>query len=111
LLYARTKRSGTVDDRSQHELAYVSRFPGTAVGSVLLRATLTVAGVSGRGAGGINVVSTVFEGLWHKSNSDLNFHVIWNPMNLRDGEEGWRTRHQVAVFVDYGYVKLFGRGK
>ena len=108
LLYARTVRTGTTDNRSQNEFAYMSRFPGRAVGPFLLRATLTVGGVTGRGASGLNVVNPAFEAFWHHSGTDMNVHLVWSPLAARSGAEGWQTHHQIAVFVDRAlYVKLF----
>src|SRR5204863_465954 len=65
LFYARTSRSGTVDDRNQQELAYTARPPGWAVARILVRPTLTVAAVSSRGATGLNVVNPALELFWH----------------------------------------------
>jgi hypothetical protein len=108
-LLARTVQSGTIDDRSQTELAYTYRPPGRSLGPVLLRATLTVGGVSGRGATGLNVVNPYFEAFWHHRQTDANFHVVYSPLATRSGAEGWRTTHQIALFVDRAlYVKLFG---
>lgn len=108
LLYARTVRSGTLDDRKQQELAHMSRFPGRAVGPVLLRATLTVGGISGRGAAGLNLVNPAFEAFWHDHATRANVHLVWSPQSIRSGAAGWETRHQIAVFVDRAlYVKLF----
>jgi len=107
-LYARTVRSGTTDDREQQELAYMSRFPAVAVGRVLLRATLTVGGVTGRGASGVNVVNPAFEAFWHDPATRANLHLVWSPQATRSGAEGWKTHHQLALFVDRAlYVKLF----
>jgi hypothetical protein len=112
LLYARTVRTGTTDDRSQNEIAYMSRFPGRAVGPLLLRATLTVGGVTGRGAPGLNIVNPAFEAFWHHSGTDMNLHLIWSPLAARSGAEGWQTHHQIALFVDRAlYVKLFPPSK
>jgi hypothetical protein len=108
LLYARTARTGTADNRSQSAIAYMSRFPGRAVGPVLLRATLTVGGVTGRGASGLNIVNPAFEAFWHHPGTDMNLHLVWSPLAARSGAEGWQTHHQIALFVDRAlYVKLF----
>ncbi|HXH37271.1 MAG TPA: hypothetical protein VNN08_01450 [Thermoanaerobaculia bacterium] len=108
LLYARTVRTGTADNRSQNELAYMSRFPGRAAGPFLLRATLTVGAVSGRGASGINVVNPAFEAFWRSRGTDMNVHLVWSPLAVRSGTEGWQTHHQIALFIDRAlYVKLF----
>lgn len=108
LLYARTDRTGTADNRQQNEIAYLSRFPGRAVGPVLLRATLTVGGVTGRGASGLNIVNPAFEAFWHHSGTAMNLHLVWSPLAARSGAEGWQTHHQIAFFVDRAlYVKLF----
>ena len=109
LFLTRLQQEGTIDDRSQTSIAYLQRFPAVPVKEVLLRATLTIAAVSDRGAAGINVVSPAFEAFWHDHRTQANVHLVWNPMALRDGD-GWRTRHQIAVFIDRAlYVKLFGR--
>src|SRR3954453_14142084 len=50
IFYARTTQSGTTANRSQTEIAYMSRFPAVAAGPLLLREMLTVGGVTGRGA-------------------------------------------------------------
>jgi hypothetical protein len=108
LFFARTVSTGTTNDRAQNELAYMSRFPGRAIGPLLVRATLTLAGVSGRGASGLNVVNPAFEAFWHHAGTDVNIHLIWSPSALRSGAEGWKTHSQVAFFVDRAlYVKLF----
>jgi len=108
LLYARTVRTGTTDNRSQNELEYMSRFPGRSVGPILLRATLTVGGVSGRGASGLNIVNPAFEAFWHDPRTRANLHLIWSPLAARSGAEGWRTHNQIALFVDYApIVRLF----
>jgi hypothetical protein len=107
LLYARTARTGTTDNRSQNEFAYMSRFPGRAVGPFLARATLTVGGVSGRGASGLNIVNPAFEAFWHDPKTRANVHLVWSPLAARSGE-GWQTHNQIALFVDYApIVKLF----
>jgi hypothetical protein len=108
LLFARTVRTGTISDRAQNELAYISRFPGRSFGPLLLRATLTVGGVTGRGAAGLNIVNPAFEAFWHHSGTDMNLHLVWSPLAARSGAEGWQTHHQIALFVDRAlYVKLF----
>ena len=109
LLFTRTTRSGTIDNRSQTEVTYTYRPPGRSLGPVLLRGTLTVGGVSGRGATGLNVVNPYFEAFWHHRRTDANVHLVYSPQATRSGAEGWRTTHQVALFVDRAlYVKLFG---
>jgi hypothetical protein len=108
LLYARTVRTGTTDNRSQNALAYTSRFPARAVGPLLVRATLTLGGVTGRGASGLNIVNPAVEAFWHHSGTDMNVHLVWSPLAARSGAEGWQTHHQIALFVDRAlYVKLF----
>jgi len=108
LVYARTVRSGTPDNRSQNELAYTHRFPVLPVKHVLLRATLTLGSVSGRGAHGLNVVNPYFEAFWHHYLSQANLHLVWSPQATRSGTGGWEHHNQVALFVDRKlYVKLF----
>lgn len=110
LIFARMVRTGTTDDRAQNEFAYTSRFPGLEIRKVLLRANLTFAGVSGRGASGLNIVNPAFEAFWHDPKTRMNLHLVWSPMAARSGAEGWQNFHQVAFFVDYApYVKLFHR--
>ena len=110
LIFARTVQTGTIAARWQNELAYMSRFPGRAIGPILVRATLTLAGVTGRGASGLNVVNPAFEAFWHDPKTRMNLHLVWSPLAARSGAEGWQNFHQVAFFVDYApYVKLFRR--
>jgi hypothetical protein len=110
LIFARRVQTGTIAARSQNELAYMSRFPGRAIGPILVRATLTLAGVTGRGASGLNVVNPAFEAFWHDPKTRMNLHLVWSPLAARSGTEGWQNFHQVAFFVDYApYVKLFRR--
>jgi hypothetical protein len=110
LVLVRTVRSGTIDNRTQNELLYTSRFPGRALGPVLLRTALTLGAITGRGASGLNVVSPEVELFWHERTTRANLHVVWNLQSLRSGAIGWKTNHQIAVFVDHSvYVKLFPR--
>jgi hypothetical protein len=107
LQIARTKRSGTVDDRSQNELTYTSRFPAWRVRRVLLRPTLTAGRVSGRGGPAFNLVSPQFEAFWHDPATRLNLHLIWAPQTIRSGR-GWETTHQIAFLVDRAlFLRLF----
>jgi hypothetical protein len=110
LLVSHTARSGTIDNRRQTDLLYMSRFPGLALGPIVFRATLTVGGVTGRGASGLNVVNPAFEAFWHEPRTRANLHVIWSPQSMRSGADGWETHHQIAVFIDRAlYVKLFSK--
>jgi hypothetical protein len=110
VFYARTTQSGTMANRSQTEIAYMSRFPAVVAGPLLLRAMLTVGAVTGRGAGGLNVVNPAFEAFWHLQSSRANIHLVWSPQSLRSGTGGWETHQQIALFVDRAlYVHLFGR--
>jgi len=112
LIFARTVQTGTIAPRSQNELAYMSRFPGRALGPILVRATLTFAAVTGRGASGLNIVNPAFEAFWHDPKTRMNLHLVWSPMAARSGAEGWENFHQIAFFVDYApVVKLFGARK
>jgi len=107
LAYAATRRRGTIDDRTQHELIYTHRFPGIAINTVLLRTTLAVGGVSHRGGTAVNVVNPLVEAFWHERHTDVNFHVVWSPQTTRDGT-GWQTHHQIALFADRAlFVSLF----
>jgi len=109
LFYAGNVRSGTTNDRSQRELAYMARFPGTSYKNILMRATMTVGAISNRGAAGLNLVNPAFEALWHHDPSRVNVHFVWSPLAMRSGAAGWETHHQVAIYLDRGYVKLFGK--
>jgi hypothetical protein len=108
LFYARTASTGTTAARAQNVFGYTSRFPGRALGPVLVRAMLTLAGASGRSASGLNVVNPAFEAFWHHPGTDMNLHLVWSPLAVRSGGEGWQTHSQIALFVDRAlYVKLF----
>jgi hypothetical protein len=100
LHFARTVREGTTDDRAQNELLYTTRFPGRALGPLILRGTLGIGGVSNRGGTALNVVSPTVEAFWRHGRSRTNVHLVWNPVATNSGAEGWRTTHQVAVYVD-----------
>ena len=100
LFYAHTRRNGTIDHRTQQVFAYTARPAGWAVGPMLARATLTVAGVTNRGGTAINVVNPAVEAFFHSSSTEANIHLVWSPATMRDGVSRWRTRHQIALFVD-----------
>ena len=102
--YARTKRSGTTDDRSQHELTYTSRFPGFAHREILFRTMLTVGGVSDRGGTAINLVNPYFEAFWREQHTSVNIHLVWSPQMMNSGAGGWETQHQVVVFLERAFV-------
>jgi len=102
--FAHIVRTGTAADRRQSELAYTSRFPGVAFRRLVFRGTLSVGGVSGRGARGVNVVNPMFEAFWHDQTTSANFHLVWSPLSTRSGRGGWETHHQIAFFVDRGIV-------
>lgn len=107
--FARTVRSGTTDDRAQNELTYMSRFPAVSVRRLLLRATLTIGGVSNRGGTAVNVVNPAFEAYWQDRVTRANVHLVWSPLLTNSGADGWKTNHQIAFFVDRAlFVKLFG---
>lgn len=106
--YLRTVTSGTIADRTQQQFFYTNRFPGRALGPVLVRATLGVGGVTGRGGGGLNFINPTIEAFWHHDASDANIHLIWSPQSVRTSLEGWRTNHQIVLYVDRAlYVRLF----
>ncbi len=113
LLAARTVRTGTTADRSQNELTYVSRFPAVALPhQILVRATVTVGGVSGRGASGISIVNPAFEAYWRHMPSRTNVHLVWSPQATRDGVAGWKRNSQIVFYVDRMlYMKRFGLSK
>jgi hypothetical protein len=100
LVVARTGRFKTTDNPAQTEVTYTNRFPAVVAGPVLVRALMTVGGVSGRGASGLNVVNPAFEAFWHEPRTGANVHLIWSAQSLRSGAEGWKMHHQVAFFVD-----------
>jgi hypothetical protein len=107
--YARTSSSGTIDDRTQQELTYTWRPPGWAAGLVLMRTTLTVGGVSNRGGTALNVVNPAFEAFWHSDATKANVHLVWSPQTTRDGENGWKTTSQIALYVDRALWVYFFR--
>ncbi|MEA2162001.1 MAG: hypothetical protein QOK37_128 [Thermoanaerobaculia bacterium] len=108
LLFARTIQTGTPANRSQTEFAYMGRFPGIIFRNILMRATLTVGGVSNRGGTALNVVNPAFEAFWHDPTTRANFHLVWSPQSTNSGTGGWETHHQIALFVDRAlYVHLF----
>jgi hypothetical protein len=110
LVYTRTSRRGTPDDRAQQALTYTARAPGWAIGPVLTRAALTAGGVTKRGGTALNVVNPAFEAFFHSHATRVNLHLVWSPLATRDGVEGWRTRHQIAVFADRAlWVHVFKR--
>jgi hypothetical protein len=110
LTFARTTRRGTTDDRTQNDLAYTARFPALPVKGALFRATVTVGGISGRGATGLNLVNPAFEAFWHDWTTQANVHLVWSPLTTRSGTGGWETHHQIALFIDRAlYVKRFRR--
>jgi hypothetical protein len=107
LFVAHTRRSGTTSDESHNEVAYMNRFPGTAIGKVIVRASLTIGGVSGRDANGLNLINPAFEAFLHEPTTKANIHLIWSPLTMRDGK-GWTTHHQIAITVDRAlWVHLF----
>ncbi|MEA2572686.1 MAG: hypothetical protein QOI24_4687 [Acidobacteriota bacterium] len=109
LIVARTIRDGTTDDDAQTTIAYVARIPVVSLRRILLRPTITVAAVSGRGHAGLNVINPAIEAYWHDVNTGVNVHLIWSPQTTRDGVQSWRTKHQLAFFVDSAiFARLFG---
>jgi hypothetical protein len=102
LSWARTRRYGTEDedDRTQQEFAYTARPPGWEVGRVLMRTTFTVGGVTNRGGTALNVVHPALEAFVHSYITGVNVHAAWSPLAMRDGLHRWRTRNQVALFID-----------
>jgi hypothetical protein len=109
LIVAHTIRKDTTDDRAQTAIAYVARIPVVSLRRILLRPTLTVAAVSGRGRSGLNVINPAIEAYWHDPKTEVNVHLIWSPQTTRDGVQSWRTKHQLAFFVDSAiFARLFG---
>jgi hypothetical protein len=88
---------------------YTARPPGWALGRILARTTLTVGGVTRRGGTALNVVNPAFEAFWHSYPTHINVHLVWSPRLTNDGAVGWRSRNQIAFFVERGYVWSFGR--
>jgi hypothetical protein len=105
--FARTIRTGTVDDRAQSELTYMQRFSAISVRNLLLRGTLTVGHVSNRGGTALNVVNPAIEAYWQDRATRANLHLVWSPQLLNSGRDGWKTNHQIAFFVDrHLFLKL-----
>lgn len=104
---ARTVVTGTTADRSQTEFTYSHRFPGFAYRRVLFRPLFTFGGITNRDGTAINLVNPYLEAFWREKKTRVNFHLVYSPQMLNSGAEGWRTHHQVAIFADWGIVKLF----
>jgi hypothetical protein len=109
LQYARTERSGTAANRAQSEFVYTNRFPGAAIGDVIVRALLTAGAVTNRGGTALNVVNPAFEAFYHHPYTRANLHLVYSPQATRSGTGGWETHHQIALFADWGYVWIFRR--
>jgi hypothetical protein len=108
LLVARNGRSGTTEDRSYNEVTYTSRPPAVSWKQVHFRGTLTVGRVTGRGGPFVNVIGPAVEAFWHDHHTRANVHVVVNPLTTRDGDGGWNTTSQIAMFVDRAlYLKIF----
>jgi len=104
LSISRTRSSGTAADRSQSEVSYINKFPAMAIGPMLVRATLTVGGVTGRGANGVNVVNPALEAFVYRS---AGLHLIWSPIAIRSKAQGWVIHHQILISVDRAlFIKL-----
>lgn len=111
LYFARSTRSGMTsgDDDVQNEIAYVFRPPGFDAGPFLFRTKLAVGGITGRDAGGVNLINPYFETFWRHGRTKVNLHLVWSGEWTRAGATGWRANHQVAVFLDRTlFVKIFG---
>jgi hypothetical protein len=109
LYFARTVVSDTTDDRTQNVFAYVSRLPGWAAGPLLFRPKLTIGGITNRGATGLNLINPYLEAFWRNEKTKADVHLAWSAERTRSGADGWRTNHQVALFLDLTlYVKVFG---
>ena len=100
LVFARNTRSGTADNRAQSELAYTSRFGAIDIGAISVMPRLTVGGVSGRGASGVNVVHPQLDFSYYHHGTQANLHLLYSPVTMRSGAKGWETRHQIALFAD-----------
>jgi len=109
LAVSRTKTTGTLSDRDEKALTYTNRFPAVSYdrATVLIRPTLTVGGISNRGASGVNLVNPAIEIFRPFVHTGTNLHVIWSPQWIANGG-GWKVTHQVVVFVDRAlFVKVF----
>jgi hypothetical protein len=107
--FAHTSVSGTTDDRTQNVFAYVSRLPVLPAGHLLFRPKLTIGGITGRGATGVNLVNPYLEAIWRDEKSKAIVHLAWSAERTRSGAEGWRTNHQVALFIDRTlFLHVFG---
>ena len=109
LYFARAWSSGLpAGDRAQNEIAYVYRPPGFAAGPLLVRGELTVGGISGRGATGLNLVNPYLETIWRHERTKVTVRAIWSGEWTRSGIEGWQRNHQVALVLDrILFVKMF----
>jgi hypothetical protein len=108
LLYAKTERTRSLDNRRQQKLAYMVRPPGRPVGPALVRTTLAMGRISGRGGTALNLVNPAVEAFWHHRRTHANVHLVWSGLAANSGAGGWEINHQIAFFVDHAlFVKLW----
>jgi hypothetical protein len=98
---SRMKSSGTAADRSQSEITYTNVFPARTIGPLLVRGTLAVGGVTGRGANGLNVINPAVEAFVYRG---AGVHLIWSPIATRSGAEGWVTHHQILLSIERSLI-------
>jgi hypothetical protein len=113
LYFAHASSSGMpAGDRAQNEIAYIYRPPGFAAGPLLVRGKFTVGGITGRGAGGFNLVNPYLETIWRHERTKVTVRAIWSGEWTRSGIEGWQGNHQVALVLDRTlFVKMFNYGE
>lgn len=109
LYVARAWSSGMpAGNRAQNEIAWIYRPPGFAAGPLVMRGKLTVGGISGRGATGLNLVNPYLETIWRHERTKVTVHAIWSAEWTRSGLEGWQRNDQVALVLDRTlFVKVF----
>ncbi len=109
LYFARAWSSGLpAGNRAQNELGYVYRPPGFAAGPLLVRGKVTVGGITGRDATGLNLVNPYLETIWRHERTKVTVRAIWSEEWTRSGIKGWERNHQVALVLDrILLVKMF----
>jgi len=105
---ARTMFSGPTQHRLQNDIVYVSRPSGVELPRrILLRGTFAVGGITGRGGTALNLLNPAAEAFWHSRKTDANLHVVWSAQRTRSRALGWETHHQIAAYIDWGYLHFF----
>jgi hypothetical protein len=105
--YSHTVRDGPLDRRSQQELTYMARLPGWLIGRILVRPTIAAGRVTGRGAGGLNVLNPAIEAFWRHNASGITIHLFWSPQSTRSGADGWTTHNQIALLASRPLIVHF----